>query len=181
MTLGTLIGAVAGFAGGWLDRVIVVINDILLAFPGFLLALAIVAARGSSLESVITAVSIAFTPRVAAVITEVSEADGVAGSVARTATQGHRKDGSVSLGPQDEVETDGDGEERPDLVVVAGGNLGLIYFNAIDERLTLEQIEQLYPDSDPGACGPPRHRHRHRPVGGARPPLPEQGRHPLPR
>ncbi len=71
LTLGTLIGAVAGFAGGWLDRVIVVINDILLAFPGFLLALALVAARGSSLESVITAVSIAFTPRVAAVMRSV--------------------------------------------------------------------------------------------------------------
>ena len=71
LTLGTIIGAVAGFAGGWLDRVIVIINDILLAFPGFLLALALVAARGSSLESVITAVSIAFTPRVAAVMRSV--------------------------------------------------------------------------------------------------------------
>ncbi|MGI9478067.1 MAG: ABC transporter permease, partial [Hyphomicrobiaceae bacterium] len=58
LTLGTFIGALAGFAGGWLDRAIVVCNDILLAFPGFLLALALVAARGSSLESVITAVSI---------------------------------------------------------------------------------------------------------------------------
>ncbi|MEZ5818585.1 MAG: ABC transporter permease [Hyphomicrobiaceae bacterium] len=71
LTLGTLIGAVAGFAGGWVDRVIVVCNDILLAFPGFLLALALVAARGSSLESVITAVSIAFTPRVSAVMRSV--------------------------------------------------------------------------------------------------------------
>ena len=71
LTLGTLIGAIAGFAGGWIDRVIVVANDILLAFPGFLLALAIVAARGSSLESVIAAVSIAFTPRVAAVMRSV--------------------------------------------------------------------------------------------------------------
>jgi peptide/nickel transport system permease protein len=71
LTFGTLIGAIAGFAGGWLDRVIVVANDILLAFPGFLLALAIVAARGSSLESVIAAVSIAFTPRVAAVMRSV--------------------------------------------------------------------------------------------------------------
>ena len=41
------------------------LNDILLAFPGFLLALAIVAARGSSLDSVILAVAIAYTPRVA--------------------------------------------------------------------------------------------------------------------
>jgi peptide/nickel transport system permease protein len=71
LTLGTLIGAIAGFAGGWIDRVIVVANDILLAFPGFLLALAIVAARGSSLDSVIAAVSIAFTPRVAAVMRSV--------------------------------------------------------------------------------------------------------------
>ncbi|MCX8232138.1 MAG: ABC transporter permease, partial [Alphaproteobacteria bacterium] len=39
--------------------------------PGFLLALALVAARGSSLENVILAVSIAYTPRVAAVMRSV--------------------------------------------------------------------------------------------------------------
>ena len=68
---GTLVGALAGFAGGWIERITVVIIDILLAFPGFLFALALVAARGSSLESVIVAVSIAFTPRVAAVMRSV--------------------------------------------------------------------------------------------------------------
>ena len=46
-------------------------NDIMLAFPGFLLALALVAARGSSLENVILAVAIAYTPRVAAVMRSV--------------------------------------------------------------------------------------------------------------
>ncbi|MFM9940717.1 MAG: ABC transporter permease [Hyphomicrobiaceae bacterium] len=71
LTAGTLIGALAGFAGGWTERITVVIIDILLAFPGFLFALALVAARGSSLESVILAVSIAFTPRVAAVMRSV--------------------------------------------------------------------------------------------------------------
>lgn len=71
LTVGTLIGALAGFAGGWVERITVVIIDILLAFPGFLLALALVAARGSSLESVILAVAIAFTPRVAAVMRSV--------------------------------------------------------------------------------------------------------------
>jgi peptide/nickel transport system permease protein len=71
LTAGTLIGALAGFAGGWTERITVVVIDILLAFPGFLLALALVAARGSSLESVILAVSIAFTPRVAAVMRSV--------------------------------------------------------------------------------------------------------------
>ena len=71
LTFGTLIGAIAGYAGGWVERCIMVANDILLAFPGFLLALALVAARGSSLESVILAVSIAYTPRVAAVMRSV--------------------------------------------------------------------------------------------------------------
>jgi peptide/nickel transport system permease protein len=71
LTAGTLIGALAGFAGGWIERVTLVVIDILLAFPGFLLALALVAARGSSLESVIIAVAIAFTPRVAAVMRSV--------------------------------------------------------------------------------------------------------------
>ena len=71
LALGTLIGAIAGFAGGWTERIIVVCNDIMLAFPGFLLALAIVAARGSTLESVIIAVSIAFTPRVISVMRSV--------------------------------------------------------------------------------------------------------------
>ena len=68
LTAGTFIGALAGFAGGWIERITVVLIDILLAFPGFLLALALVAARGSSLESVIVAVAISFTPRVAAVM-----------------------------------------------------------------------------------------------------------------
>ena len=71
LTAGTLIGALAGFAGGWTERITVIIIDILLAFPGFLFALALVAARGSSLESVILAVAIAFTPRVAAVMRSV--------------------------------------------------------------------------------------------------------------
>jgi len=71
LSFGTLIGAVAGYADGWIQRLIVIANDILLAFPGFLLALAIVAARGSSLESVILAVSIAYIPRVAAVMRSV--------------------------------------------------------------------------------------------------------------
>ena len=71
LTFGTLIGAIAGYSGGWIERCIMIVNDILLAFPGFLLALAFVAARGSSLESVILAVSIAYTPRVAAVMRSV--------------------------------------------------------------------------------------------------------------
>jgi len=68
LSLGMVVGAVAGFFGGWVERITVSVIDILLAFPGFLLALALVAARGSSLESVIVAVALAYTPRVAAVM-----------------------------------------------------------------------------------------------------------------
>ncbi len=71
LVLGVAIGATAGFLGGWVERLIMAGNDILLAFPGFLLALAIVAVRGSSLSSVIVAVAIAYTPRVAAVMRSV--------------------------------------------------------------------------------------------------------------
>ena len=68
LSVGTVVGAIAGYAGGLVERVFTSINEVLLAFPGFLLALAIVAARGSSLESIVLAVSIAYVPRVAVVM-----------------------------------------------------------------------------------------------------------------
>lgn len=71
LSAGTILGAVAGYAGGWVERTLVTIIDILLAFPSFLLALALVAARGNTLDSIILAVAIAYTPRVAAVMRSV--------------------------------------------------------------------------------------------------------------
>lgn len=68
LSIGTVIGALAGFVGGRTERVIVAIINVMMAFPAFLLALALVAARGSSLESVIFAVATAYTPRVASVM-----------------------------------------------------------------------------------------------------------------
>src|SRR4029079_7061402 len=38
------------------------------------------------------------------------------------------------------------GTAPADLIVVAGGNLALIYFNDSDERMVLEEIEAAYPD-----------------------------------
>ena len=68
LTLGAIIGAIAGFFGGWIDRSLSAFNEMMLAFPGFLLALALVAARGSTLENVILAIAVAYTPRVAIVM-----------------------------------------------------------------------------------------------------------------
>ena len=79
-------------------------------------------------------------------LTEVGETDSLAGTVARSASKGHIEDGQVDFGPEDLVVDDGRDEERPDLVVVAGGNLGLMYFNTSTERLTLEQVDELHPD-----------------------------------
>lgn len=54
--LGVAMGLVAGYYGGWIDSVISRLLDVLLAFPGILLALAIVSALGPSLINVTIAI-----------------------------------------------------------------------------------------------------------------------------
>jgi len=56
VSLGTVLGAVSGYAGGWLDEVIMRVVDVLLAFPGLILALAIVGILGQNLSNVILGV-----------------------------------------------------------------------------------------------------------------------------
>lgn len=68
MLAGVAIGAVGGFLGGWTDLVFMRCMDALMAFPGILLALALVAALGSGLLSVIVALSIVAIPRFARVV-----------------------------------------------------------------------------------------------------------------
>ena len=53
--LGVLIGVVAGYLGGWVDQFLMRLVDVLLAFPGLLLAIAISAVLGPSLRNVIVA------------------------------------------------------------------------------------------------------------------------------
>jgi peptide/nickel transport system permease protein len=57
--LGLLIGAAAGYLGGWVDTVLMRITDVFLAFPRLVLALAFVAALGPGIENAVLA--IAFT------------------------------------------------------------------------------------------------------------------------
>ena len=57
-SIGTLLGAVAGYAGGIVDDVISRVIDVLLAFPGLLLAIALVAVLGPSLGNVLFALTI---------------------------------------------------------------------------------------------------------------------------
>ena len=57
-TVGTLLGSIAGYFGGRIDEAISRIIDILLAFPGLLLAIALVAVLGPSLTNVVLALSL---------------------------------------------------------------------------------------------------------------------------
>jgi peptide/nickel transport system permease protein len=53
--VGTAVGALAGVAGGWVDDLVMRVVDVFLAFPGILLAIALVAVLGPSLEHVLLA------------------------------------------------------------------------------------------------------------------------------
>ena len=60
--VGTLLGIIAGFYGKWVDMLISRVFDILLAFPGILLAIAIVAILGPSLQNALYAIAIVNVP-----------------------------------------------------------------------------------------------------------------------
>lgn len=60
--VGVTLGAIAGFAGGWVDEVIMRISDLFLAFPAMVLALAIAAALGPSGRNVIIAIAVVTWP-----------------------------------------------------------------------------------------------------------------------
>jgi ABC-type dipeptide/oligopeptide/nickel transport system permease subunit len=62
LAVGIPLGAVSGFYGGWLDLVIQRVIDVLLSFPGFLLALTLVAVLGVGIENVIIAVGLGVVP-----------------------------------------------------------------------------------------------------------------------
>jgi peptide/nickel transport system permease protein len=56
--IGALLGGMAGFAGGWVDLVIVRIIDVFLAFPGILLAIALAGILGPGLGNVVIALAV---------------------------------------------------------------------------------------------------------------------------
>jgi peptide/nickel transport system permease protein len=68
LTVGMLLGLVAGYAGGWLDNVIVVVMDTLQAFPSIMLSLAILALLGPSLINVVIVIGLTWMPNYARVV-----------------------------------------------------------------------------------------------------------------
>ncbi len=66
--IGTVLGALGGYFGGWIDNVIMRIMDVLLAFPSLLLAIAIVTVIGPGLINALLAIGIVSIPAYARVV-----------------------------------------------------------------------------------------------------------------
>ncbi len=62
VAIGAPLGAIAGYMGGWIDELIMRVTDLFLAFPFLLLAMAIVAALGPSLNNAMIALAISWWP-----------------------------------------------------------------------------------------------------------------------
>jgi peptide/nickel transport system permease protein len=66
--VGTIIGALTGYYGGWIDEIIMRINDGVTSFPSILLALVLVSIMGPGTYNVIIALGIIFIPSFARVV-----------------------------------------------------------------------------------------------------------------
>lgn len=60
--MGLLIGAIAGYFGGWTDRILMALTDIFLSLPKLIMALAFVAALGAGLQNAIIAIAVTTWP-----------------------------------------------------------------------------------------------------------------------
>ncbi len=67
--IGCLLGAIAGYLGGWVDNVVMRLSDAVLSFPSIILAMAITAARGGpGLSNALIAVVLVLWPEYARVM-----------------------------------------------------------------------------------------------------------------
>jgi len=84
LTIGSSLGALAGYTGGWFDNVVMRIMDVILGFPSLLLAIAIVSVLGPGLRNALIAIAIVAIPAYARVmraqVLSIKESDYVAAS-----------------------------------------------------------------------------------------------------
>jgi peptide/nickel transport system permease protein len=62
LSLGTVLGAVSGYRGGWIDQLLMRVIDTIQAFPSFILAMGIAAALGNSVTNIVIAIAITHVP-----------------------------------------------------------------------------------------------------------------------
>ena len=63
--IGTALGVVSGYFGGWVDAVIMRIADMMIAFPGLVLAIAVAGMLGASMRNAIIAIALVTWPKYA--------------------------------------------------------------------------------------------------------------------
>ena len=87
----------------------------------------------------------------------IQDDEQTASRVLRRAVKHRTHDGNVVLGPeheeikrQEEMEAKADDDEKKKVIVLASGNLGLIYFTSWKERMSYEQINAAFPRMIPG-------------------------------
>ena len=66
--IGTLVGALAGYFGGWIDEVLMRATDLLLTIPSLILAMTVAAALGTGVFNMIIAISITWWPAYARLV-----------------------------------------------------------------------------------------------------------------
>lgn len=62
VVFGTVIGVVSGYYGGWFDRVVMGVNDVLMSFPQIIMGIILVAVLGPSLFNIILAITVTAIP-----------------------------------------------------------------------------------------------------------------------
>jgi peptide/nickel transport system permease protein len=62
LAIGSLIGAICGFRGGWLDQIVMRMVDAVMAFPAFVLAMGLTAAIGSSITNLVLVIAVTQIP-----------------------------------------------------------------------------------------------------------------------
>ncbi len=84
LLVGSTIGAISGYAGGWFDNILMRVMDVILGFPALLLAIAIVAVLGPGLRNALLAIAIVTLPGYARVmraqVLAIKESDYVSAS-----------------------------------------------------------------------------------------------------
>ena len=65
LVVGTFLGILAGYFGGWVDAVIMRISDMMIAFPGLVLAIAVAGILGPSMRNAVIAISLVSWPKYA--------------------------------------------------------------------------------------------------------------------
>ncbi|MEO4000803.1 ABC transporter permease [Mesorhizobium sp. CAU 1732] len=68
IVVGTTVGAIAGYFGGWIDEILMRITDLLLTIPSLILAMAVAAALGTGVFNMIVAIAITWWPAYARLV-----------------------------------------------------------------------------------------------------------------